>query len=554
MNPHASSGPSLLLRRLRPALLLVPLVVAPPAASAYQAGYAYDDAGRLLQADYGGGQQIDYVYDANGNLLVRSAVSTNGAGPFIRYVRPESPTPAAPFLSLETAGHDIQSVVDACDTGDVVKVFPGIYATGGRAAPGSVTTNRVYAANAIRIESMEGPGNTIIVGASDAGEAGPSAVRCVHLAPGSVLAGFTLTNGATQAVGGDDGSGGGAVAIGSVVTNCVVADCIAQMVGGGIQGGIVYNSVLFGNYALFGGGAVDAELHACILYDNGAQGGAAANNCDLINGLLFHNGATLSAGGAQGGTLVNCTVVANQTAEGGGGGVNMSTLLNCIVVDNVPENCIDVSNVHYSCTAPLPVAGIGNLDATPGFVDAAADNYRLAYGSPCLDAGSDQAGAPDRDLDGRPRPLDGNWDLAAVRDMGAYEYDPDVADSNGDGVPDSWYHRHGLNAASPTIGGEHGDDDPFTNADEYAADTDPTNAASFFRILDIDPGPPAVVTFDPGSAARLYTFQFTEDLLAGGWSNVPGTVPRRGAGGIDSMQDAGTLPARSLYRLQVEVP
>ena len=39
--------------------------------------YAYDEAGRLLQADYGGGEKIDYVYDANGNLLQR-AVSGSG--------------------------------------------------------------------------------------------------------------------------------------------------------------------------------------------------------------------------------------------------------------------------------------------------------------------------------------------------------------------------------------------------------------------------------------------------------------------------------------------
>lgn len=33
--------------------------------------YAYDDAGRLIQADYGGGAVLDYAYDAAGNLLGR---------------------------------------------------------------------------------------------------------------------------------------------------------------------------------------------------------------------------------------------------------------------------------------------------------------------------------------------------------------------------------------------------------------------------------------------------------------------------------------------------
>ncbi len=35
--------------------------------------YSYDAAGRLERADYGGGARIDYVYDAGGNLVVRTA-------------------------------------------------------------------------------------------------------------------------------------------------------------------------------------------------------------------------------------------------------------------------------------------------------------------------------------------------------------------------------------------------------------------------------------------------------------------------------------------------
>ena len=97
------------------------------------------------------------------------------------------------------------------------------------------------------------------------------------------------------------------------------------------------------------------------------------------------------------------------------------------------------------------------------------------------------------------------------------------------------------------------DGDPFTAGQEYVADTDPTNPASFFQILEIDPGPPVVVTFDPGSTARLYMFQFTEDLVAGIWSQVSGSPPRLGFGGTDSMQDAG-VSSGSIYRLQVEVP
>ena len=41
-------------------------MLAPAAFAAETVQYAYDAAGRLTQADYGGAR-IDYVYDANGD-------------------------------------------------------------------------------------------------------------------------------------------------------------------------------------------------------------------------------------------------------------------------------------------------------------------------------------------------------------------------------------------------------------------------------------------------------------------------------------------------------
>jgi YD repeat-containing protein len=41
--------------------------------------YTYDNAGRLLQADYGNGTSIVYTYDPAGNLLSRSVTNSQGA-------------------------------------------------------------------------------------------------------------------------------------------------------------------------------------------------------------------------------------------------------------------------------------------------------------------------------------------------------------------------------------------------------------------------------------------------------------------------------------------
>ena len=47
-------------------------------------------------------------------------------------------------------------------------------------------------------------------------------------------------------------------------------------------------------------------------------------------------------------------------------------------------------------------------------------------GSPCIDAGTNEpaSGLPADDLDGNPRPLDGDGDTVAIADMGAYEFNP----------------------------------------------------------------------------------------------------------------------------------
>jgi len=68
----------------------------------------------------------------------------------------------------------------------------------------------------------------------------------------------------------------------------------------------------------------------------------------------------------------------------------------------------------------------GNISSDPGF--AFQDDYHIMAGSSCIDAGTNNLfyGVSQEDIDGNIRPLDGNGDMFAVADMGAYEY---VADA-----------------------------------------------------------------------------------------------------------------------------
>jgi hypothetical protein len=74
-------------------------------------------------------------------------------------------------------------------------------------------------------------------------------------------------------------------------------------------------------------------------------------------------------------------------------------------------------------TGALDVA-TGNIDADPLFTSA--DDLSLQAGSPSIDKGDPAAGGLTEDFLGKPRPVDGDAVAGAVRDQGAYEYQPPV--------------------------------------------------------------------------------------------------------------------------------
>src|SRR5262249_23925350 len=133
---------------------------------------------------------------------------------------------------------------------------------------------------------------------------GAAAVRCVYLTNGAVLAGFTLTNGATQTSGdeyaNESGGGGWCESVSAVVSNCVVTGNSAYASGGGAYYSTLNNCTLTGTSAQYGGGASSGTLTNCTLTGNSATG---------IYG---------SGGGAYQGTLNNCMLSSNSAQYGGG--------------------------------------------------------------------------------------------------------------------------------------------------------------------------------------------------------------------------------------------
>jgi parallel beta-helix repeat protein len=223
------------------------------------------------------------------------------------------------------------------------------------------------------------------------------------------------------------------------LTKCFFVQNVARD-GGGMfnhddSAPVLTDCVFSANEAYVGGGMMNQYsspiLADCTFSGNTASGGGAiyeynspttATNCTFEGNTAWNWGGGLFVFGHISPTLTNCTFYGNSAGISGGAVYYGSPILkNCILWGDTPDEIDATAAVTYS-DIQGGYAGQGNINANPLWVDPANGDFHLAAGSPCIDAGTNDAPyLPPYDFEGDPRVMDGDGDGDAIVDMGVDE-------------------------------------------------------------------------------------------------------------------------------------
>ena len=245
------------------------------------------------------------------------------------YVNPDSTvgddandgfTPETPKRTLKGA----MSV--AVVAGDTVHAAKGVYreeemkqtdkCAAGTVLADVIIMNRVAVPSGVTLLADEGPEKTAIEGRSatdpDEHGLGTDAVRCVFLAKGASVRGFTIRNGRSRAQDGsvDDAYAGGILGCGSAegtVENCIITNCVAYRGGAG-------HSLTFLNCRIFDNTGVErgavsrlSSFYGCII--DRCTGSEPVDYFTTISNCTFGTQTSVTLGNAQSGSRIYDSII-----------------------------------------------------------------------------------------------------------------------------------------------------------------------------------------------------------------------------------------------------
>ncbi len=321
----------------------------------------------------------------------------------------------------------IQSAINAAINGDTIIVAPGTYYENINFNGKNIVLTSIDPTdpNVVRDTIIDGGGSGHVVEFS-----GTETSSCE-------LTGFTITNGYAS---GDhpnhDGGGINGDNTYATISNCVITSNSADWGGGGLYrcNGTTTNCTITENSSKYGGGLsrCNGVITNCTITGNSAEthGGGLQWCVGSITNCTITGNTAKNGGGIKGcdGAITNCTISGNSATNYGGGLAWCDGVItNCIIWGNSAGSSGDQQLYNsrtpsYSCIQDWAFGGEGNISSNPDFVSGG--DYHLQASSPCIDAGTNtpSGGLPLWDIEGVPRPLDGDDDVVFVTDMGVYEY------------------------------------------------------------------------------------------------------------------------------------
>ena len=234
---------------------------------------------------------------------------------------------------------------------NVVHVTKGVYDEGEMGSANDLS-RAVVPSNVRLVADDKSEGATVIVGRkSDNPPAncrgcGPGAVRCVKLATGARLEGFTLTGGHTYATASSSGNPGGGVECAdysSYIVDCVISNNVSFRGGGGHKGTYIRTKI-FSNFATEVGSGL---YEGCYLYNCAVNGNdgvgfySAGSRSIMVNCLFGPSGTSIRADGHEESSRSDAynTVFMSPVLTSKN---NMDKLKlrmhNCIAMDTVPQD------------------------------------------------------------------------------------------------------------------------------------------------------------------------------------------------------------------------
>lgn len=236
----------------------------------------------------------------------------------------------------------------------------------------------------------------------------------------------------------------------ATITNCTITNCYGNGIrfsGGGGLKMTIRSCVITGNKSpMYGGG----------IYIESKNTSSIINNCIISGNEARYGGGGIFCNAASP-KISNCTFNGNRALRDEGGAILCAssatpTITNCIFWNDFPDE------IYYPSAEPSPLVsfcdvqggwlGEGNTNVEPlfsryghwdpnGSPDDNSDDfwvdgdYHLCKCSELIDGGTNNPSdiIPETDIDGNPRPVDGDGDGNAIVDIGAFECPVDCEDT-----------------------------------------------------------------------------------------------------------------------------